>query len=29
MRRHDAEFERIIACAYDEGTAELYRRALE
>jgi O-acetyl-ADP-ribose deacetylase (regulator of RNase III) len=29
MRRHEAEYERIIACAYDEGTAELYRRALE
>jgi O-acetyl-ADP-ribose deacetylase len=29
MRRHEAEYERIIACAYDEGTAELYRRELE
>jgi O-acetyl-ADP-ribose deacetylase (regulator of RNase III) len=29
MRRHEAEYDRIIACAYDEGTAELYRRALE
>ncbi len=29
MRRHEAEHERIIACAYDEGTAELYRKALE
>ena len=29
MRRHDAEYERIIACAYDEGTAELYLRELQ
>jgi len=29
MRRHEAEYERIIACAYDEGTAELYRRELK
>ncbi len=29
MWRHKAEYERIIACAYDEGMAELYRRALE
>ena len=28
MQRHQAEFERIIACAFDEGTAELYRSAL-
>jgi len=28
MRRHEAEHERIIACAYDEGMAELYRREL-
>jgi O-acetyl-ADP-ribose deacetylase (regulator of RNase III) len=27
MRRHEREFERIIACAFDESTAELYRRA--
>jgi O-acetyl-ADP-ribose deacetylase (regulator of RNase III) len=29
MRRHEAEYERIVACAYDEGTAELYRKELE
>ena len=28
MRRHTSEFERIIACAYDEKMAALYRRAL-
>lgn len=28
MRRYEAELERIIACAFDEGTAELYRRTL-
>ena len=28
MWRHMAEYERIIACAFDEGTAELYRRVL-
>jgi len=28
MQRHEAEFERIIACAFDEGTAKLYRMAL-
>jgi O-acetyl-ADP-ribose deacetylase len=28
MRRHEAEFERIIACAYDDEMAELYRDAL-
>jgi O-acetyl-ADP-ribose deacetylase (regulator of RNase III) len=28
LRRHEAEFVRVIACAYDEGTGELYRRAL-
>jgi O-acetyl-ADP-ribose deacetylase (regulator of RNase III) len=28
MRRHEREHERIIACAYDEGMAELYRREL-
>ena len=28
MRRHESEYERIIACAYDEGTAELCRREL-
>jgi O-acetyl-ADP-ribose deacetylase (regulator of RNase III) len=26
MMRHSADHERIIACAYDEGMAELYRR---
>jgi O-acetyl-ADP-ribose deacetylase (regulator of RNase III) len=29
MLRHSAEHDRIIACAYDEGTAELYRRELK
>ena len=29
MRRHEAEYERIIASAFDEGTAQLYLRALE
>jgi O-acetyl-ADP-ribose deacetylase (regulator of RNase III) len=29
MRRHSAEHERIIACAYDEGMAALYRRELK
>jgi O-acetyl-ADP-ribose deacetylase len=29
MRRHEAEFVRVIACAYDEKTAGLYRRALD
>jgi O-acetyl-ADP-ribose deacetylase len=28
MRRHEAEFERVIACAFDEGTARLYRSEL-
>jgi O-acetyl-ADP-ribose deacetylase len=28
MRRHEAELERIIACAYDEGMARLYRAAM-
>lgn len=28
MRRHEAELEQIVACAYDEGMAELYRRAM-
>jgi O-acetyl-ADP-ribose deacetylase (regulator of RNase III) len=28
MRRHEAEFVRVIACAYDEKTGELYRDAL-
>jgi hypothetical protein len=28
MWRHQAEYERIIACAYDEVMAKLYRRAL-
>jgi O-acetyl-ADP-ribose deacetylase (regulator of RNase III) len=28
MRRHEAEYDRIIACAFDERTAESYRRAL-
>jgi O-acetyl-ADP-ribose deacetylase (regulator of RNase III) len=28
MRRHEAEFVRVIVCAYDEGTGELYRVAL-
>lgn len=28
MRRHEREHERIIACAFDARTAELYRRAL-
>jgi O-acetyl-ADP-ribose deacetylase len=29
MRRHEGEFARIVACAYDEKTGELYRRALD
>jgi len=29
MRRHEHEHDRIIACAFDATTAELYRRALE
>jgi O-acetyl-ADP-ribose deacetylase len=29
MRRHEAEHERIIACAYDKGMAELYRQKLK
>ena len=29
MRRHAEEYERIIACAYDLGMAELYRRELK
>jgi O-acetyl-ADP-ribose deacetylase (regulator of RNase III) len=28
MRRHEAKFKRIVACAYDEQTAVLYRREL-
>jgi O-acetyl-ADP-ribose deacetylase (regulator of RNase III) len=28
MRRHEARFERIIACAFSEGMAELYRKEL-
>jgi O-acetyl-ADP-ribose deacetylase (regulator of RNase III) len=28
MRRHEAEFVRVIACAYDEKMAALYRDAL-
>jgi O-acetyl-ADP-ribose deacetylase (regulator of RNase III) len=28
MRRHEGEYVRIVACAYDEGMAELYRRAM-
>jgi O-acetyl-ADP-ribose deacetylase (regulator of RNase III) len=28
MRRHSGEYERIVACAYDEEMAQLYRRAL-
>jgi O-acetyl-ADP-ribose deacetylase len=29
MRRHESEYERIIACAFDEATAGLYRRLLD
>jgi O-acetyl-ADP-ribose deacetylase (regulator of RNase III) len=29
MRRHEKEFARIIACAYDESMGALYRRELE
>lgn len=29
MRRHEAEYQRLIASAFDEGTAQLYRRTLE
>ena len=29
MRSHESEHDRIIACAYDEGMAELYRRELK
>jgi O-acetyl-ADP-ribose deacetylase len=29
MRRHSESLERIIACAYDEGMAEVYRRELK
>ena len=29
MRRHEKEFARIVACAYDERMGALYRRALE
>jgi O-acetyl-ADP-ribose deacetylase (regulator of RNase III) len=29
MRRHEAEFERIVACAFNERMGALYRRALE
>jgi O-acetyl-ADP-ribose deacetylase (regulator of RNase III) len=29
MRRHEAEFVRVIACAYDETTAALYRQVLD
>jgi O-acetyl-ADP-ribose deacetylase (regulator of RNase III) len=28
MRRHEAEYERVIACAYDDEMAQLYRSAL-
>lgn len=28
MRRHEDKFDRVIACAYDEGMAKMYRRAL-
>jgi O-acetyl-ADP-ribose deacetylase (regulator of RNase III) len=29
MRRHEAEFERIVACVFDEESARYYRRSLE
>ncbi|MEO8879901.1 MAG: macro domain-containing protein [Gemmatimonadaceae bacterium] len=28
MQKHEKEFERVIACAFDEETAGLYRRAI-
>jgi O-acetyl-ADP-ribose deacetylase len=28
MRRHEASFRRIVACAFDEKTGTLYRREL-
>lgn len=28
MRRHEAKFTRIVACAFDEGMGALYRQAL-
>jgi O-acetyl-ADP-ribose deacetylase (regulator of RNase III) len=29
MRAHEAEYERVIACLYDAGSAAVYREALD